>query len=132
MLAPKWVAPTGGDVSARAAVVDGVVYFPDWGGNVWALDAKTSKVIWQHQLSDYGFPAGTISRTSPAVHDNTVYIGTREGAYLLAINAKTGDRRWKTQLDTSMGAALTSSPAVLDEVVYTGVSGIREELSRSR
>jgi polyvinyl alcohol dehydrogenase (cytochrome) len=48
-LAPKWVAPTGGDVSARAAVVDGVVYFPDWGGNVWALDAKTSKVIWQHQ-----------------------------------------------------------------------------------
>ncbi|MBV8121550.1 MAG: hypothetical protein JO081_16615, partial [Alphaproteobacteria bacterium] len=30
-LAPKWVATTGGDVSARAAVVNGVVYFPDWG-----------------------------------------------------------------------------------------------------
>jgi hypothetical protein len=28
-LAPKWVATTGGDVSARAAVVDRVVYFPD-------------------------------------------------------------------------------------------------------
>ena len=98
MLAPKWVAPTGSDVSARAAVVDGVVYFPDWGGNVWALDAKTGARIWQHKLSDYGLPAGTISRTSPAVQDNTVYIGTGKGAYLLAIDAKTGDRRWKTQL----------------------------------
>jgi polyvinyl alcohol dehydrogenase (cytochrome) len=127
MLAPKWVATPGGDVSARAAVVDGVVYFPDWGGNLWALDAKTGAVIWQHQLSYYDLPAGTISRTSPAVQDDTVYIGTREGAYLLAINAKTGDLRWKTPLDTSTGAALTSSPAVLADVVYTGVSGVREE-----
>src|SRR5437763_4260633 len=73
LLAPKWVKETGGDVSARAAVVDGVVYFPDWGGTVWALDARTGAVIWQHQLSDYGLPAGTISRTSPAVQDDTVY-----------------------------------------------------------
>ena len=58
-LAPKWVATTGGDVSARAAVVDGAVYFPDFGGNLWALDADTGAVIWQHQLSDYGLSAGT-------------------------------------------------------------------------
>jgi polyvinyl alcohol dehydrogenase (cytochrome) len=30
-LKPKWIFTTGGDVSARAAVVNGVVYFPDWG-----------------------------------------------------------------------------------------------------
>jgi polyvinyl alcohol dehydrogenase (cytochrome) len=126
-LAPKWVATTGGDVSARAAVVGGVVYFPDWGGNMWALDANTGAVIWQHQLSHYGLPAGTISRTSPAVQDDTVYIGTWAGAYLLAINAKTGDLRWKKQLDTSTGAVLTASPAVHAEVVYTGVSGFQEE-----
>jgi hypothetical protein len=28
----KWIAKTGGNVSARAAFVTGVVYFPDWGG----------------------------------------------------------------------------------------------------
>jgi len=33
-LKPKWIFTTGGDVSARAAVVNGVVYFPDWGGNI--------------------------------------------------------------------------------------------------
>src|SRR5215472_12026701 len=46
-LKPKWVATTGGDVSARAVVVDDAVYFPDWGGNLWALHADTGKTIWQ-------------------------------------------------------------------------------------
>ena len=128
-LAPKWVATTGGDVSARAAVVGGAVYFPDWGGNLWALNADTGVVIWQHQLSDYGLPTGTTSRTSPAVQGDSVYIGTQAGAYLLAIDAKTGDLRWKTQLDTSAEANLTASPAVLGDVVYIGVSGISEELA---
>jgi polyvinyl alcohol dehydrogenase (cytochrome) len=126
-LAPKWVATTDGDVSARAAVVDRVVYFPDWGGNLWALHAATGAVIWQHQLSDYGLPAGTISRTSPAVQDHTVYIGTQAGAFLLAINAKTGDLRWKTQLDDQSGAVLTASPAVLGDVIHIGVSGVGQE-----
>lgn len=127
MLTPKWVATTGSYVSARAAVVGGVVYFPDWGGNLWALDGDTGGVIWQHQLSDYGLPAGTVSRTSPAVQGDTVYIGTQAGAYLLAINAKTGALRWQEQLDTSSGAVLTGSPAVFADVVYTGVSGVLEE-----
>src|SRR5580698_5432310 len=40
-LQPKWVFTTGGDVSARAAVVHNVAYFPDWGGNVWAVNTST-------------------------------------------------------------------------------------------
>jgi polyvinyl alcohol dehydrogenase (cytochrome) len=128
-LAPKWVATTGGDVSARAAVVDGAVYFPDFGGNLFALDADTGAVIWQHQLSDYGLPAGTVSRTSPAVQDHTVYIGTQAGAFLLAINANTGDLRWKTQIDIQSGAVLTASPAVLGDVIHIGVSGVGQEVA---
>ena len=53
-LKPKWTFTTGGDVSARAAVVSGVAYFPDWAGNLWAVNAKQGKLIWSHQLSDYG------------------------------------------------------------------------------
>src|SRR5215831_17518554 len=44
----KWTFTTGGDVSARAAVVNGVVYFPDWGGNLWAVDANNGHLIWGH------------------------------------------------------------------------------------
>jgi polyvinyl alcohol dehydrogenase (cytochrome) len=145
-LAPKWVATTGGDVSARAAVVDGVVYFPDFGGNLWALDAATGSVIWRVQLATiFGLSPGTVvSRTSPAVQHDTVYIGTQagpdyiynsqavlgtqSGANLLAFNAKTGDLRWMIQLDTQMVAGLTASPAILEDVIHIGVSGVAQEV----
>src|SRR6185312_6914849 len=92
----KWVAKTGGDVSAKAAVVNGVVYFPDWGGNIWALNAATGKAIWHRQISSYGLPAKTASRTSPTVVNGIVYIGAQSGATLLALDAKTGKLKWKT------------------------------------
>src|SRR5262245_4335622 len=38
-LAVKWIATTAGDVSATPAVVDGAVYFGDFGGMLWKLDA---------------------------------------------------------------------------------------------
>ena len=51
-LMPKWVAPTAGDVSATPAVVNGAVYFGDFGGMLWKLDAETGQVIWSHLVSD--------------------------------------------------------------------------------
>src|SRR5208283_3881929 len=60
-LKTAWIFTTAGDVSARASVVNGVAYFPDWGGNLWAVNATTGAKIWGHQLSDYGLPAGTVS-----------------------------------------------------------------------
>jgi polyvinyl alcohol dehydrogenase (cytochrome) len=129
-LKTKWTFTTGGDVSARAAVANGVVYFPDWGGNLWALDAGSGKLVWGHKLSDYGLPAGTASRTSPAVVNGTVYLGTQQGAYLLAVNAATGALIWKTQLENlDPHAIITESPAVFNGVVYTGVASLAEGAS---
>ncbi len=47
-LKTKWTFTTGGDVSARAAVVNGVVYFPDYGGNLWALASES--VVGQFEI----------------------------------------------------------------------------------
>jgi outer membrane protein assembly factor BamB len=52
-LKPKWTFTTAGDVSATATVVNGVAYVPDWGGKLWAIDTKTGKAIWSHDISDY-------------------------------------------------------------------------------
>jgi hypothetical protein len=46
-LKSKWIFTTRGDVSARAAVVNGLVYFPDWGGNIWCGERKTP-VNWEY------------------------------------------------------------------------------------
>ena len=71
----KWVATTAGDVSATPAVVNGAVYFGDFGGMLWKLDADTGQVIWSHVVSDYTGIAGDIARTSPSVAGNTLVVG---------------------------------------------------------
>jgi polyvinyl alcohol dehydrogenase (cytochrome) len=40
-LKPKWVFTTGGDVTATPAVANGMVYFPDFAGNFYAVNAAT-------------------------------------------------------------------------------------------
>ncbi len=117
-----WTYTTRGDVSATPAVVDGAVYFPDWGGYFHKVDAATGRAIWTHTILEYTGIANTHSRTSPVVVGDTVYIGTQDGAYLLAIDTQTGNLRWRTQVDTHPEAVLTSSPAIYNGVIYQGVS----------
>lgn len=129
-LAAKWVFTTGGDVSARAVVVSNTVYFPDWGGNLWAVNAPNGRLIWTRKFSDYGLPANTQSRTTPAVVGGVLYTGTQEGGYLLAINAATGALIWKTQLEAADPfAIISSSPSVTGGVIYTGVASLEEGIA---
>ena len=41
-LKPKWVFTTGGDVSATPTVDGDAVYFPDWGGNLFAVNKRVA------------------------------------------------------------------------------------------
>src|ERR1035438_2622256 len=131
-LKTKWAFTTLSDVSARAAVVKGVAYFPDWAGNLYAVNASTGSLIWSHQLSDYGLATGTVSRTSPAVAKGVVYIGTQYTStgltgWLLAIDASTGNLIWKIQPDTSNSSpVITASPVVAGGVVYVGMTSNEE------
>ena len=131
-LSPKWIYTTGGDVSARAAVVSNAAYFPDWGGNLHAVHTNNGKKIWSVDLASYfGAAPGSIhSRTTPAVTKGVVYLGTQEGAWLLAIDAATGALIWKTQLEGADPAAIvTASPVVSGKIVYTGVASNQEALA---
>jgi polyvinyl alcohol dehydrogenase (cytochrome) len=131
-LKPRWVTQLGGDISARAAVVDGVAYVPDWAGNLWAINASNGKALWSHQLSDYGLDAGTVSRTSPTVADGVVYIGTQFNltgptGWLLAIKATSGDLLWKIQPDKSNPfPVITASPTVVNGKIIVGMTSNEE------
>ena len=52
----KWSFTTGGDVSATPAVDGDTVYFPDWGGNLYAVDKTTgaTEVEGEHPRRDRG------------------------------------------------------------------------------
>src|SRR5205807_9587233 len=49
-LKPKWVFTTGGDVSATPTVGGDAVYFPDWGGNLFAVKKDSGHLIWSHKI----------------------------------------------------------------------------------
>src|SRR5437868_7092842 len=89
-LAVKWTATTAGDVSATPAVVNGAVYFGDFGGMLWKLDAETGQVVWSHPVSFYTGISGDIARTSPSVAGNTLVVGDLKHPDMLGIDTKTG------------------------------------------
>ena len=106
-LKPKWVFTTGGDVSATPTVDGDAVYFPDWGGNLFAVKKDSGHLIWSHKISDYDGVAGAISRVSPAVDHDQLIIGdilssnqVHNGANVISVDRETGALRWITQVDT--------------------------------
>jgi polyvinyl alcohol dehydrogenase (cytochrome) len=105
-LAVKWQFTTGGDVSATPALDDNAVYFPDWAGNLFALDKETGTQLWSHKISDYTGIAGDTSRATPAIAGSYLIFGDQGGkvgggAWVMAVNKQTGSLVWKTLVESS-------------------------------
>jgi len=135
-LSPKWVFTTGGDVSATPTVDGEAVYFPDWAGNLFAVNKNSGRRIWSRKISDYNGVPGSVSRVSPAVDGNQLIIGdiqsskqVHNGANVIAVDRQTGAFRWITQVESHPAAIITGSPVVFDHVVYIGVSSSEETLA---
>ena len=134
----KWTFETEGDVSATPAVDDQYVYFPDWKGNLYKVNASTGEVAWSHQLSYYTGVTGDFARATPAISGNSLIIGTQDdtdipatldGAHVLNINKNTGELKWITKVDDFLGAIITQSAVVYGNRVYVGVASSEEGLA---
>lgn len=97
--------------SSSPVVSDGMVYViaqvsspKAW---VYALDAVTGALKWKYMTGSYVY-------SSPAVSDDTVYVGSND-KNLYAFDAKTGALRWKYT-----GSYGFFSPSVSGDVVYVG------------
>ncbi len=132
-LTPAWVFTTGGGVSATPTVAGDAVYFPDWAGNLYAVNKDTGQLIWSHKISDYDGFSTAISRVSPAVDGDELIIGDNQnpnadhqGASVIALDRQTGDLRWITQVESYPAAVITGSPVVFKNRVYVAVSSNEE------
>ncbi len=137
-LVKKWQFPTAGGVSATPAVDAQNIYAPDFAGNLYAVSRATGQLVWSHKISDYTGLAGDFARTTPVITGNTLIFGDQAGrignpvgpgAYVVAVNATTGNLLWKTLVDTHPFAMVTQSAVVSGGSVYVGVSSFEELFS---
>jgi polyvinyl alcohol dehydrogenase (cytochrome) len=133
-LTPKWVFQTEGDVWATPAVWNDTLYFPDAAGNLFAVDTKTGKVVWQRKIADYTGLTNDISRTTPAVVGDVLYLGDQggrqnvlAGASVIAVQRNTGALLWTTKVEDHPAAIITQSPVVYQDTIYVGVSSLEEQ-----
>ena len=127
-LTMKWNT-TGADVSATPSVSDGMVYFPDWGGKLYAVNASTGAVLWQDNLASISGITGAFSRATPTIDGGVLYVGLQTQGWMLAIKRNDGSLIWKTQLDSHPAAVITQSPADFNGVLFVGMSSLEESFA---
>lgn len=132
-LSVAWTYTTGGDVSATPAVDADTVYFPDWAGNLHAVDRLTGTARWVASIPAITGIPGDKARATPAVTDDKVIVGTLGplggGGKVIAFDKFTGQVLWTTVADSHPAAMITQSATVFDGVVYVGVSSAEEGLA---
>ena len=97
--------------------VDGVLYVtaPD---NVWAIDARDGRELWQYFWKTKG---GThIGNRGAAIWHNYLFFETPDN-YLVSLDARTGKERWHVEIaDFDQQYFSTMAPIVVDNHVLVG------------
>ena len=107
-------------------VKDGVMYLATGNDDVFALDAKTGALIWEHR-SGIEQNINTVccgwDNRGVAVGEGKVFLGQLDGSFV-ALDAKTGKQAWKTQVARWQdGYTITAAPLYHNGVLYSGISG---------
>lgn len=114
---------------ATPLVANGVMYFAGPWSVVYALDAGTGKLLWKHDPQVDGNWARRaccdVVNRGVALLDGRIYVATLDG-YLIALDAKSGALRWRTDtfIDRStMNYSSTGAPRIAGHNVVIGNGG---------
>jgi quinohemoprotein ethanol dehydrogenase len=118
-----------GHLEATPIVSDGILYGTGTWSVVFALDARTGKLIWKWDpmIVKSGEPrpsvcCGPVNR-GVAIYKGKVYLGLLDGR-LVALDAKTGQGRWAVQTTPpEQDYSITSQPRVFKGKVIIGSAG---------
>lgn len=122
----KWVFQTGviGSFENTPLVENGIMYVTTPYNHAFAIDTRTGQQLWhfQQKLGTVPLCCGPNNR-GVAILGDWLFMTTLD-ASLVAINKKTGEKGWETQVaDPEMGYSLTMAPVVYKDKVIVGMGG---------
>jgi alcohol dehydrogenase (cytochrome c) len=126
-LRAAWVFHPGNskNLEATPVVINGVMYVTS-ANDVFALDARTGRVVWHYQRpvsSGLLDDAAAHKNRGVAVWQHFVYLET-DDAHLLCLDARSGGLRWDVEYaEKSKHYGATSAPLVVKGAVIVGTSG---------
>ena len=126
-LRAAWVFHPGNSqtLEATPVVIRGMMYVTS-ANDVFALDARTGRVVWHHQRpvsSGLLDDAAAHKNRGVAVWKNFVYAET-DDAHLLCLDARSGSVLWDIQYaDKAKHYGATSAPLVVKDEIIVGTSG---------
>ena len=109
-------------------VHDGVLYIANPGEIVHALDAATGDLLWEYERgaeapgSSFGGPPAGRMHRNIAIYEDKIYLNTAD-AHVVAIDARTGEEVWETDVDQGVGFQYSSGSIVADGKVVSGLTG---------
>src|SRR5690348_12654174 len=114
-LAAAWIyhVPRAEELEGVPIVANGVMYVPQ-SNEVYALDARSGRLVWQYQRP----VAGRGRNRGLAIYEGRVYLGTTD-AFLVALEARTGGVIWETKMPGSVKYQ-GGAPLVLNNKVVIG------------
>jgi PQQ-dependent dehydrogenase (methanol/ethanol family) len=126
-LRPAWIFQTDvmETMETSPIVVNGVMFVTTAFDHVYALDARTGEQLWHYRqkLDPVTVYCCGPNNRGVAVYGDKVFLGTLDSK-LVALNAKTGDVVWQTQIaDPEKGYSETMAPTVVDGKVLIGTNG---------
>jgi alcohol dehydrogenase (cytochrome c) len=119
-LVAQWIyhIPEARRLESVPIVVDGVMYVSQ-PNEVYALDARTGREIWQWQRQP-AIQKGP--NRGVAVYGNKVYVGTPD-AHLIALDARNGSMLWSAKLaDVSDGYWCPVAPMAINGKIIIGIA----------
>lgn len=117
----RWAFGVPGVASSgsQATVVGDRVFVGSRNGMLWSLDRETGCLVW-------AFEADGGIRSTPVVADDGLLFFGDSFAQVYALDALTGEQRWKIKVDDHDIAMITGGTTYYDGRLYVPVSSIEE------
>jgi alcohol dehydrogenase (cytochrome c) len=115
-----WARGMGtGNQESTPLVYDGVIYVPNRGDYIVAMDARTGDLLWEHQRK---YPQGINGGTNRNMAIwGTTLIDAGSDNQMYAVDARTGQLMWETPvLDPKKRASASSGPIIANGKIITG------------